>query len=961
MTSNIFLNSELFESNLELLAQNDPLTARRVELMTSPDSLQLCYTGHDELNLCRKKYGMTAYFHAESGALEECKNLMTPAIEEKGETLVVYGIGLGYFYDYLQTWLQKEKRAIIFIEDNLEVLYYFLHTERATHLLKDPKVTLFALKDYHNDYQRLLSLWTAYLKTKIDFIVLPYYAITKHDQAYVLCYTTLHDSSQINQVILEYMTGQAGFCRNFYLNLFHLPTSYEASKMFSHFKNIPAIICGAGPSIHKNIELLKTVSSKALIFAGGSSLNVLNSFGINPHFGLGIDPNMEQKHRLIANDTFHIPYFYRARVSHEAFRLIQGPKIYVSGSDNLIAKWFEEQLEIDIPLLDEGHNVINLCTEVAYHLGCNPIIYVGLDLAFTEIQTYANGIATHPLWIEMSRPYLIENQTAVNRLDIYGRPIKTKWDWIGESNWLSHYAKTHPCVEMINASEGGLGFAPVPNKSLKEVIDQHLTHSYDLSGMIHAEIQNSPMQFTMQRLVQTITQFKQSLDRCLSHYKEIINEKKQQLFKPPNKEVEPKYFTPLVIIKENEISNEIGYQYFIRSVENVKRYLDLSLKMFRKYQVPAFVQELKVDEYLSQAIQQHLELTTQAFQLHLAHMHTAASPLSAPPSQNKSEEVNIAEKESYHFEDRHLRLLHPALGIAIDFTLPSLGELICHTNRYENDQEKSVYYTYHGELFGPSRFYSPEGQLLSENWFFAGKQEGRSLQYYANGKPYSMRHFKNNLLEGAQCFFHPNGKLSVTTQYENGWLNGMVRTFHEQGQLVREISYQEGKRHGIEKMWHPNGQLMFECRYQQGIPTGEAQEWAPSGWLFKEVFIREYPKLYDVNVYNQQGEKVQAFKNGLEDYSLYYQKSQRKVEHIFDTVDHLFNQINSYIQTHQEELKSKNPALLEKLESIKKNKQGLEELRDKLRQMIHENSALSENAKEKLDFTLFWLKLLEGK
>ena len=81
------------------------------------------------------------------------------------------------------------------------------------------------------------------------------------------------------------------FFESFYRNIFHLPESYSCNGLAGQFANVPAIICGDRPSLHKNIELLKTLTDRALIFAGNFLLNILNEYGIIPHFGAGVDPN----------------------------------------------------------------------------------------------------------------------------------------------------------------------------------------------------------------------------------------------------------------------------------------------------------------------------------------------------------------------------------------------------------------------------------------------------------------------------------------------------------------------------------------------------------------------------------------------------------------------------------------------------------------------------------------------
>ena len=40
------------------------------------------------------------------------------------------------------------------------------------------------------------------------------------------------------------------------------------------------------------------------------------------------------------------------------------------------------------------------------------------------------------------------------KTDIYGKPIYTLWKWIAEANWIGDFAKAHPDITVINATEG---------------------------------------------------------------------------------------------------------------------------------------------------------------------------------------------------------------------------------------------------------------------------------------------------------------------------------------------------------------------------------------------------------------------------------------------------------------------------------------------------------------------------
>ncbi len=386
-------SEKCFDRNLELFAHVDPFYAQRVALV-EPEKLFFCYT-NDELNLQTKKDDHVEYFYSPEGAEQESK----AHYETKNltESAVVYQFGLGLGYDYLtlKKWLKEaEVRHLVFMEDDLEVVYYWLHTPLATEMLKDPQVTILCFQNYDEDRRRFYKLHCRFVAGNPIFTTLGYYARTRQDDCYLLAYNILSDKSTLRYWTSETLRGGGVFFESFYRNIFHLPESYSCNGLAGQFANVPAIICGAGPSLHKNIELLKTLTDRALIFAGGSSLNILNEYGIIPHFGAGVDPNPEQTHRLMSNHSFALPFIYSPRMKADALNYVHGDLLFAADASGYgILQLLDKQMGIVPRNVNAGHNVVNFCTSLAGMMGCNPLIFVGMDMAYTESEAYAKG---HP-------------------------------------------------------------------------------------------------------------------------------------------------------------------------------------------------------------------------------------------------------------------------------------------------------------------------------------------------------------------------------------------------------------------------------------------------------------------------------------------------------------------------------------------------------------------------------------
>lgn len=924
-------SSQRFKDNLELFAKIDSWAAYTLQFTAFDHQLEFCETQAGEPNLCRKHYGIVDYYHSQEGAVKEAEQIIKQEILTSN-LMFFYGIGLGYTYEAFEPWLREDPdRHLIYLEDNLEVLFYFLHTAQASKILQNSQVTIFYFRPGDWGDNRSYIFQSRFVQDKVRFLVLPYYMYRRYEEAVDLCYKVLFNHSFLSAMHQEYLSGQWGFLQNFFRHSLILSDSYLGDALFEKFKNIPTIICGAGPSLEKNVHLLKGLADKAIIFAGGSALNVLSSHGVIPHFGVGIDPNPEQQHRLMTNHVFHIPFFYRPRMHYDAFQMIQGPRLYVGGSVNLTANWLEKQLGIKTPLLDEGHNVVHFCTEIARSMGCNPIIYVGMDLAFTKEKTYASGINLHPLWLGKSDPYAYQtDQELVNAKDMKGEPIQTKWDWFLEAIWLGRYATRHPELELINASGQGLGFPPIPNKSLEEVIKSHLGLSEDINNRIHAEIQQAKIECPKHLLIKCVNELKTSLQHCLINAALLINQLEQNFSPPPSSSISSLLYpySALSALCEVLIQEEMAYDNFLKIFDKAHTYLEEARFYFDPHRDdPTLKHQSLVEHYqfLKATLAQAIHILNRSVKLFIF------SP-SPNPSMSKKNTDPYYQGDVYQFDGQHLRISDKELGLQIEESTDSKAEEV--KEYYSNGQLKKEAFYMNGQPHGSSRFYATNGMLLAEGWFIRGRHQGKNCQYFLTGQLYSIQRYRDDVWDGIQQFFFENGQLHLELPYEKGLLNGTVHLYNAEGKEQRRIDYKQGRRHGMERSWDPTGQLLSESEYQDGTPI-RAQEWDAEGHLRKEVAVHQFPGDYDLSIWNPKGELTQSFLRGIEDYTVYYERSQEKVKSLDGSVRLVMSHVDKLLkETKYEELLQQNPKILQDFENLKSSLSDLDQLKDQMKEVM---------------------------
>ncbi|MBA3815976.1 MAG: DUF115 domain-containing protein [Parachlamydiaceae bacterium] len=826
------MNDKLFQKNVALWAKSCPKEAVMLPYADC-QCFEACLTDSGEPNLKRLYGSSIIFYHAQEGAASEAEAWFETVPKKDIPLLMVYGVGLGYYYDVAKKWLKEDsKRYLIFLEDDLSIIHKLFETQRGTEILQDRQVQLLHFSNLKDEEGTLEVLYWNFALTRIAVSALRCYAEKKGHFLEQLRHKIAHDAAIKNALVDEYMRYGGAFFINFYQNMLYLPQSYLGNRFFGKFFKVPAIICGAGPSLSKNVALLGSLLDKAVVFAGGSALNVLNAARFQPHFGAGIDPNSMQLARLSSSQGYEVPFFYRNRLFHEAFHMIHGPRLYVTGSGGYdVAEYFEEKFDIKADFLDEGHNVVNFCVQVAQEMGCDPIIFVGMDLAFTGMKEYAPGVVEDAT-ICQTKILDIEDEDdrALLKHDIHGEPVYTLWKWIAEAEWLGNFAKEHPAITMINCTEGGLGFPDIPNKTLCAVAEKYLHRTYELKNRIHGETQNSIMpQVTDSTMAEIMEELVQGLKRTYSYLQVLIAESEAAIIKIKAGQEIPGQ-SGKAALAEIELAEEPAYKYVVDIFNAV--YSRMLNRELHEINTRRYSEKLRIIKRLTLNIQKlsflrdvtnvNIELIDYAFKEKNHRIKNKKLQEQSMPLVNQKGDSPA----EYSYEEQRFYIKDIELEIFVDEAFaPALipkgeykdGQILSSGHRlrvfydanwklsecylelnseaclqdgqcvlfYPNGLKKEELFYREGHLHGPSTFWTESGQVLAKSWFLNGQQLGKSCWHYPSGALYSLQRYQGNQWNGQQEFYYQNGCLKSLMSYEEGQIVGEPLLLNEDGSSAR--------------------------------------------------------------------------------------------------------------------------------------------------------------------------------
>lgn len=772
-------NENRMLQNLELWGRSHPKEALLMPYIDT-EGVNFCTTKENEPNLCLETPGGIETIYSQEGALKEAREWFSGLDLTGTGVLYIYGIGLGEYYTAAVEWLHAdENRTIVFLEDDLRVLRKFFESENAGKLLTDRQVHLFYFQSEADQKKVLDTLyWNAPL-AKAKVTALRYYELSKKVSFLSLKHEIEYTSELKKSLIEEYLEFGRGYFINCYRNLMYLPGSYIGNKLYGQFKGCPAIICGAGPSLEKNMGLLKQLKNRALVFAGGSAINILNSASIQPHLCAAIDPNEAQNVRLHHAHSYEVPFFYRNRLGHSAFKTIHGPRLFLSGSGGYdIASFFESRLGLESDELDEGRNVVNFCLEIARKLGCNPIVFIGCDLAFTGGKTYSDGVVFDPSVEQQTLDqYARYETTGLLRKDINDQPIYTLWKWISESEWVGEWALKYPEIELYNCTEGGLGFPNVPNRTLRDIAESKMQREYDLSGYLHTVIQNSfSTNITTEKVIEAMEELKQSLKNCKEHLrilKEEAQSANEKLKNHPGDE--PILQSGSGALAEIELSEEPAYRAVLSIFNDVFTALSIPEMQAIKYSHRT-ENEKRIARNLP--VIKRLNFLEKVADENGACIDFALERFKEDAREAKPvmQETAPSDKSSDQSQDIFRKIQGDDEAEAVNLY-------------YDSGALKGETYVKNGLLDGPSDFYGEDEKILAKSFFVEGKPEGEFIYYYFSGATYCKLHFVNGLPQGEQMYYHENGQLKTLLHYHEGRIVDTAFLYDEEGNPKREILF----------------------------------------------------------------------------------------------------------------------------------------------------------------------------
>ncbi|HFZ5206310.1 TPA: motility associated factor glycosyltransferase family protein [Campylobacter jejuni] len=551
------MREELFLKNTQALFEVDEFlacTLRSLKYLTFA-------LIQDENGINFKKDDIFLYENPNKELLENLTLFKTEY--NKYPVLFFYGFGNGMFYKTLCK--NKQHKHIIIFEDNLEILTLAFHLFDFSEELKKEQLILFYTPNINT--AQLTTLFTYEIIQKSVKI----FNLFIHNDFYQQFYSTQiqNINTQLIEMIRFIVLNKGNDPHDSLVGIKH--TLDNLPKMLNHgifqeflkerrAKVENAIIVSTGPSLIKQLPLLKKYANKATIFCADSSYPILAKHGIKPDYVCMLE-RTEITAEFFNNDFWEFDkdiVFVCAGVVHpKAIEYLKGKTFIIT--QKVLAFPYYINLK-DFSYTAVGLSVAHTLSYLATYLSHKNIIFIGQDLAYAE-----NG-NSHPDDYQNSANY--ESQMYEHILTIaYGGngKVETHSIWLLFKNWFENemIPNTRKMgITTYNCTEGGARIEGTIEKpflwACENLLHKDLNKPFEKLEPLSLNKQN-------EFLLKAYYKVYQSIKHCRDFSKILSNdfEKIQSVYLSLNEKEE---YLNLAIEKIDEFKNKL---------EDIKQMQDL--------------------------------------------------------------------------------------------------------------------------------------------------------------------------------------------------------------------------------------------------------------------------------------------------------------------------------------------------------------------------------------------------
>ncbi|EOL9425304.1 6-hydroxymethylpterin diphosphokinase MptE-like protein [Campylobacter coli] len=498
----------LLEKNIQALLSgvNEPLGNKLLNFIQNKTCSR--FNIDENLNIYDKTHNVFMYEN-----LEEEINFFYQSILEKTHRYpfaCIYGIGNALLIKNLS----KHYKHLFVFESEIELFILALSTIDLSEELCSGKIYLVDIEEERVDIQLLILFdmkdMFEYLSLYEMFVNNSFYKQFQQDdwhKANTLCEKNI-------EVIVRNLNSSLHIAFECYSHLLqNIPSMLESipfqrilSERKNKFEN--AIVVSAGPSLTKQLPLLKAYQDKAVIFCADGALSMLEKEGIVPDYVTNLDFT-DLAMNFFQNKENKTSLNILSCATHPNLVHFLDNKSVVLRDDPLYQRFNLN----DFGYIDTGTHVSHFSYTLALALGFKNIIMIGQDLAFDEEGN------SHSKGFDFGEKFSGEENIDKLKVTAYAGKgeVLTHITWNDYRIKLEYlFACNDQKAKFYNATEGGARINFTEELSFKECCEKLLTKEKPKFEL--------PKSLTKNRSDKLLVKFKEKIQKDQDNAKRFLDD-----------------------------------------------------------------------------------------------------------------------------------------------------------------------------------------------------------------------------------------------------------------------------------------------------------------------------------------------------------------------------------------------------------------------------------------------------
>ncbi|ENS3739198.1 motility associated factor glycosyltransferase family protein [Campylobacter jejuni] len=498
----------ILEKNIQALLSgvNEPLGNKLLNFIQNKTCSR--FNIDENLNIYDKTHNVFMYEN-----LEEELNFFYQSILEKTPRypfICIYGIGNALLIKNLA----KHYKHLFVFESEIELFILALSMIDLSEELCSGKIYLVDIKEERVDIQLLILFdmkdMFEYLSLYEMFVNNSFYKQFQQDDWYkanTLCEKNIEVIVRnLNSSLHIGFECYSHLLQNIPFMLESIPFQRILNERKNKFEN--AIVVSAGPSLAKQLPLLKAYQDKAVIFCADGALSMLEKEGIVPDYVTNLDYS-DWPIKFFQNKENKTSLNVLSCATHPSLVHFLDNKSVVLREDPLYQRFNLN----DFGYIDTGTHVSHFSYTLALALGFKNIIMIGQDLAFDEEGN------SHSKGFSYGEQFSEETIVPTLQVQAYGGKgeVLTHITWNDYRIKLEYlFACNDQKAKFYNATEGGARISFTEELSFKECCEKLLTKEKPKFEL--------PKSLTKNRSDKLLVKFKEKIQKDQENAKRFLDD-----------------------------------------------------------------------------------------------------------------------------------------------------------------------------------------------------------------------------------------------------------------------------------------------------------------------------------------------------------------------------------------------------------------------------------------------------